>query len=134
HRQITLGEALGSPINASEVSIIANAVPEATSPGHYKVTVVVDARDIQFNQQNGRRTATLILATRPESSKTKTIQTSTIPLSMSEDQFKKVLTEGFVMSSSIAAVAHVRLKLVIQDKNTGAVGSLWIPVEAAPLQ
>lgn len=128
-RGTVLGEALGSPMNASEIGLTANAVPDPENPGNYRVTIVADARDIQLEQQNNRRVATLILASRLESSKTKSVKTTTIPLSMSEVQFRNALTQGFVLTSSVAGSTHDRLKIVIQDQATGHAGSVWIPLQ-----
>jgi len=65
----------------------------------------VNARDLQFDLKNSRRTAKLLLATRLESSKDKNVKTSSLPISVPEDQFQTALTRGIPLTSTLAGTA-----------------------------
>jgi len=129
-RQALFGELLAGPLNASQIALTAAADPDPTIPGNYRVAISVSARDLQFDLQNNRRTAKLLLATRPESSKDKSVKTATIPISVPEDQFQVALARGIPLTSTIAGNAGDRLRIVIQDQATGFAGALWLPLPA----
>src|SRR5262245_1421668 len=129
-RQALLGELIASPLNASEIGLTAEASPDPTIPGNYRITIVADAKSVLFEQRGDRRAATLILASRLESSKAKTAKTATIPLSLSEKEFQSMLKRGIVLTSSMQAAAHDRLRIVIQDQVTGLAGSLLLQLES----
>jgi VWFA-related protein len=126
-RQELFGELLGSPLNASQVGLTAEAQPDPTIPGNYRVAIRVNARDLQFGLQNNRRTAKLLLATRLESSKDKNVKTTSIPISVPEDQFKDALAHGIPLTSTLAGTPGERLRIVVQDQATGFAGALWLP-------
>jgi VWFA-related protein len=127
-RQALIGELLSSPLNASQIGLSAVAEPDPSISGNYRVTVTVNTRNLQFDLQNNRRTTKLVLATRLESSKDKTVKTVTIPISIPDAQFQTALTQGIPLRSTIAGKAGDRLRIVIQDQSTGFGGALWLPL------
>jgi hypothetical protein len=92
------------------------------------VTVSVKAGDIQFDEQNYRHTAKLILATRLESSKDKNVKTATIPVSVPDSQFQTAMVRGIPLTATLPGIAGDRLRIVIQDPATGFAGALWLPL------
>jgi VWFA-related protein len=127
-RQALFGELLGSSLNASQIALTAVADPDPAIPGNYRVAISVNARDLQFELRNNRRTAKLVLATRLESSKDKNVKTETVPISVPEDQFPVALARGIPLTSTIAGNAGERLRIVVQDQATGFAGALWLPL------
>ncbi len=128
-RQELFGELLGSPLNGSQIGLSAVAQPDPTIPGNYRVAIRVSARDLQFDMQNNRRTAKVVLATRLESSKDKNVKTATIPVSVPEDQFQVALANGIPLTSTLPGMAGDRLRIVVQDQATGSTGALWLPLD-----
>jgi len=127
-RQAVFGELLGSQLNASQLGLTANAVPDPTIPGNYRVMIIANADNIQFDQQNEKRVAKLLLATRLESSKDKNVKTASIPFSLSEDQYQEVLKRGIPLTSTLPGLPGDRLRVVVQDQTTGFAGALWLPL------
>src|SRR5262249_5334686 len=97
-RQAVIGELLGSPLNSSELGLTASAYPDPTIPGNFRVTVTVNARDIRFDTRNNRHTAVLTLATRLESSKEKSIKTTSIPIGIPDDAFATAMARGIPLT------------------------------------
>jgi VWFA-related protein len=127
-RMAMVGELIGNPLNASEIGLTAHAEPDPSIAGNYRVTVTVNARDIQFVTKNNRHAATLILATRLESSKEKNVKTSAIPIAVPEDKFDTAMKLGIPLTSTLPGTPHDRLRIVVQDRATGFTGALWLPL------
>jgi len=127
-RMASIGELLGSPLNASQIGLTAHAEPDPSIAGNYRVTVTVNARDIQFETKNNRHAATLILATRLESSKDKNVKTSTIPIGVPEEKFETAMMLGIPLTSTLPGTPRDRLRIVVQDRATGFTGALWLPL------
>jgi hypothetical protein len=127
-RMTMIGELLGSPMNSSQIGLTARAEPDPSIAGNYRVTVMVNARDIQFELKNNRHAATLILATRLESSKDKNVKTSTMPIAVPEDKFETAMKLGIPLTSTLPGTPHDRLRIVVQDRATGFTGALWLPL------
>jgi hypothetical protein len=119
---------LSSALEASEIGLTANADKDRIISGNYRLTIAVNAHAIQFDERNNRRTATLILAPRLESSKDKNVKATTISLSVPGDQFQSVLTNGVPLTSRFPGSPGDRLRVEVQDQATGLVGALWLPL------
>jgi VWFA-related protein len=128
-RQAIVGELLGSDVNSSQIGLVVTGEPDPAAPGSYKVTISVDAANLDLAQKGDRRTGLLSLAMRLESSKSKNTQAGAIPLNFTEEQFQNVLKRGFVIRQTVQAGPSDRLRIVIQDQSTGLAGAVWVPLQ-----
>jgi VWFA-related protein len=129
-RKDILSELLGGDVNSSQIGLIVSGEPDPATPGSYKVTISIDAANLDLTPKGDRRIGQLSLAMRLESSKSKNSQLGAIPLSFTEEQFQNVLKRGFVIRQSVQAGKKDRLRIVVQDQTTGLAGALWLSLSS----
>lgn len=128
-RQEIVAELLGSDVNSSQIGLVAIADSDPAAPGSYKVTISIDAANLDLTPKGDRRTGQLSLNMRLESSKSKKTQTGAVPLSFTEEQFQNALKRGFVIRQAVEAGPNDRIRIVVQDQSTGLAGALWLPLQ-----
>jgi VWFA-related protein len=128
-RQEIVAELLGSDVNSSQIGLVAFADTDPAAPGSYKVTISIDAANLDLTPKGDRRTGQLSFNMRLESSKSKKTQTGAVPLSFTEEQFQNALKRGFVIRQTVEAGPNDRLRIVVQDQSTGLAGALWLPLQ-----
>jgi VWFA-related protein len=127
-RQTVIAELLGSPLDASEIGMVAVAEADKSVPGTFKVAISIDATRLRLEEKSGRYTAALSIASRLESSKSKTVQVATMPVSLSESQYQDVRQHGLMIQRTVQSPSRDRLRIVVQDQGTGLSGSVWLPL------
>jgi len=128
-RQTVVSELLGSDVNSSQIGLIVSGESDTVNPGSYKVTISIDAANLDIAQKGNRRVGQLSLAMRLDSSKSKNALVGAIPLDFGEEQFQNVLKRGFVIRQTVQANPNDRLRIVVQDQTTGLTGAVWLPLE-----
>jgi VWFA-related protein len=128
-RRTIVAELLDSDVNSSQIGIVALGEPDPEMPGTYKITVSIDAANLDLKQEGDRRTGQLRLSKRLESSKAKSAQIGAIPLNFTETQFQNVLKRGFIIRQTVEAGPSDRLRIVLQDQSTGKTGAVWLPLQ-----
>jgi hypothetical protein len=85
----------------------------------------MEASDLRFERHNDHWTAAVDLVFRFDPSKQKTVQLRTVPIDLTEDRFRAVLSRGLVMQETVIADRpYDRLRVILQDHATGSAGSL----------
>lgn len=128
-RQALLAELLSSEVNSSQVGLTVVEERDAAN-GVYRISVAVDVSTLNMQRQGDRRTGRIGLLSRLESSKNKNAKLSSIPISLTEEQFQKVQKEGLVFKQTIEAMPGDRLRVIVQDESSGMAGALWLPLPA----
>ena len=128
-RKEIVGQLLASEVNASQIGLAVSGDRDPAIPGSYKVTISVDAANLDLTQNGDRRTGQLSLTMRLEASKSNNAQAGAVPLNFSEEQFRNVLNRGFVIRQTVAARPGDRLRIIVQDQSTGLAGSVWLPLQ-----
>jgi VWFA-related protein len=126
-RQSLVSSLLSSPLDATEIGIVATAESEKENPGTYKIGVSIDVSNLRLNEKNGRYTASLSLATHLASSKSKNAEISTFPISLTDAQLNEVRRQGILVQRTMKVTPGDRLRVVVQDQATGRVGSVSVP-------
>ena len=106
-------------MTASQIGMTARVEPDLAKPGAFRVAITLDVADIKFAEQNGKRSATVIMATRLGSSKEKTAKTETLSISVSEERYRVLLSQGVTVTSVVSAEKADRFQVVVQDRATG---------------
>jgi VWFA-related protein len=128
-RKSVVGELLGSDVNSSQIGLVVSGQPDPANPESYRITINVDAGNLEFIQKGDKRTGQLSLVMRLESSKSKTPLIGAMPLSFTETQFQNVLKHGFVIHQIIQAGPSDRLRIIVQDQSTGMAGAVWLQLQ-----
>jgi hypothetical protein len=124
-----IGETLGGPLDATEIRLTGSARASQTGAHMYEVELVVDVKDLELQINAGRHTGTLNVAALPDTVKSKSVPLQTIPCSYTDAQFQALLQSGLKVRIAVPAQEPPRrIRIAVQDSNSGKVGSLWIPL------
>ena len=122
------------PLEATDISVRAMANRISGRPGYYAVEVIVDPKELQLTQKNGRWTGSFDLAIVPDvGHKTKGLQ-QTIRVNMTQERYVQAVTGGIIVANPIK-VTDVKgkllaknLRLVVIDGSSGKAGSVRVPI------
>ncbi len=125
-----MGELVADRLDAGGVGVMAVALSDPNKPGIDAVQVKVDLKDLQFERRVDKWAASFDLALSIESGagEPKT-EVSPTNISLTDDQLRKGLTAGLIVDNTIPAPDKAAtLRVVVQDKATGAAGSVRVPL------
>jgi hypothetical protein len=132
-RRQTITTLLNSPLNASQIGLYARVDPHPMLEGKLRVTVFIDAHDLQMEHRDNRWLATLDLAIRNATSAEKPVKFETLAIDLTEERYSQALQQGmFIDEIVVSDIPDAQLLLIAQDTATGAAGSLWIPLQPTP--
>jgi hypothetical protein len=113
------------------VGLIAQPEPVEGQPGQYRVTLTIDTNDLTFRNVNGRWLSLIDYATYFSETPTLTGTTETLLVNLAEERYRETLRSGAEVWRIVDTGGQTgRLRIAIQDRTTGSVGSIWIPLEA----
>ena len=123
----TLEQLLKDPLDATQLALLAETAPDPARPGSWRIKVNVDLDDIQFEYENSRRSGAIDVSYYVEGSGK--VATKTLKIDIPDDQFDVFLAKGIDMVESIDTAGTAEtLRVVVQDRNTGAAGTVTIPL------
>ncbi len=123
----SLDQMLKDPLVATQIGVLAQATPDQTRPGFFDVRVAVDLHGVQLGNQDGKWVGAVEISFHVEASNT--AQSVTRTIEVPEDQLATALERGIVIDHSIEWQGKATdLRVVVEDKATGAAGSLRIPL------
>ena len=127
-----IADAIKSPLESTDLGFDVQADGiEVAGVRQLKVKITLDANQLRFQQQNGGRTDSLSETWAEFDAEGKQAGTisKTIDLSRSEDEYKKLLQDGFTFTKTLVlAKGAVEVRLVLRDTGNGAIGSVIIPL------
>jgi VWFA-related protein len=120
----TLETLLKDPLDATQLELVAEKMPDPEKPGFWQVRVIVDLHDVHLENQNntwvGAVDVSFFVAGSP------TARTITRKIEIPEEQLAAALEKGIAVSDSIGPSA---LRIVVRDQSTGAAGSVRITLD-----
>ena len=123
----SLNQLLSDPLDATQIGLLAQAVPGEEGSGVFNVRVAVDLHGVQLGNQDGKWVGAIEISFHQENSNSFQLLPQTIEIP--EDQLSTALEKGFVVAHSIEWQGKATdLRFVVEDKATGAAGSLRIPL------
>jgi VWFA-related protein len=121
-------------LDASAIGIMAATAPKPDDPKIHLVQVRVDLADLTMERKGDKWTGAfdLGLAMQGTGNKLATdVNVKTINLSLTDDQLKQGLAAGLIVDNTVPSPAQpMRLRVVVQDKTSGAGGSVRIPIDS----
>lgn len=121
----SLEELLRDPLEATDLGLLALAIPDAAKPGAFEVRVKMDLHDVQLERANARRSGAVDLSFLLVG--TGKVWTKTIRIDIRDDQFDAALDKGITSNQLLETDGKARdLRVVVQDRTTGAAGSVRI--------
>jgi len=127
-----IGVLAADALDSSGVGIMAATAPSPNSPTLHLVQVKVDLQDLTLERKGDKWTGAfdLGLALQGAGNKLTTdVNVKTINISFTDDQLKQGLAAGLVVDNTVPSPSQpMRLRVVVQDKTSGAGGSVRIPI------
>jgi len=127
-----IGVLAADALDASAIGMMAATAPNPNQPGTHLVQVRVDVADLTMERKGDKWTASFDLGLALQGSgriPSTDVNVKTIPLSLSDDQLKQALTAGLVIDNTVPTPPQaMKLRVVVQDKLSGASGSVRIPI------
>lgn len=128
-----LQSAAGSPVESTGLGI--QATVSAVEPPNkriLKVSTFLDSHEVAFTEANGRWAAGLELLFLQLGAGNKTISgdQKTVDLNLQKPRYDTVLKDGLILTGYLPMAPETRrLRVVVLDRSSGALGSVSIPVE-----
>ena len=127
-----IGVLAADALDASAIGVMAATAPSPNNPALHVVQVRVDLADLTLERKGDKWAGSfdLGLAMQGSGSKLATdVNVKTINFSFTDDQLKQGLTSGLIVDNTVPTPAQpMRLRVVVQDKSSGAGGSVRIPI------
>jgi VWFA-related protein len=129
-RENAINRAMQSELDATQIGLMGTLHPVEGQPGLYLVDVVIDAHDIEFKPQGDRFLASIGYATYFSKTPRLVGTSETIAINLPAERMRDALINGLTLSRGVyAGDDEGRLRIAIEDRATGKVGSIWIPLE-----
>jgi len=127
-----IGVLAADALDSSAVGIMAATAPSPNNPGVHAVQVRIDVADLTLERKGDKWIGSfdLGLALQGPGKQTSEVNVKTINLPpLSDDQLKQALTAGLVVDNTVPTPTQpMKLRVVVQDKTSGASGSVRIPI------
>jgi hypothetical protein len=127
-----IGVLAADALDASAIGIMAATAPNPNSPTQHLVQVRVDLADLTLERKADKWTGAFDLGLAMQGSGNKLatdVNVKTINLSLTDDQLKQGYAAGLIVDNTVPSPAQpMRLRVVVQDKTSGAGGSVRIPI------
>jgi hypothetical protein len=125
-------DAIRSPLETTDLGfdVQADGV-EVAEVRQLRVKISLDANQLRFQQENGRRSDSLAETWAEFNAEGKQVGeiSKTIDLSRPENEYAQLLKDGFTFSKTLVlAKDATEVRLILRDEGNGAIGSVIIPL------
>jgi VWFA-related protein len=128
NRREALNDVFGNPLDATQLGLLAQTTLIPGQAREYVLKLTLNANELHFDRVKDRWVALISYATLftpPETSKGTWEQ---IRLSLTGEKLKSALQDGYAISRKIQmGDTRGELRIVVQDRTTGAAGSVRVP-------
>jgi len=116
--------------DAAEIGLVGTLLPDAKDKQLADLSARIDVRDIAMVQDGDRYNAQLRVAFVGYLTDGRIQSTKIIPIDSrySADERAKALKEGIVLSHIVPMSELVKVRVIVYDRNSNAIGSLTMPV------
>jgi VWFA-related protein len=123
----TLETLLKESLDATQLELVVETMPDQARPGFFNVRVSVDLHDVHLENRNNTWVGAVDVSFYVDGSRA--ARTITRQIEIPEDQLASALEKGIVVNDSIGADGQTGvLRIVAQDRATGAAGSVRAPL------
>jgi VWFA-related protein len=131
-RQETLNEIFATPLEATGIGMVARLEPYARQAGVFRLTMTFNLQELHLEREKNNWVALIQFATYfPASAKPNGTEES-IKITLTEQRLRETLANGYTMQKLIIAGNRKGdLRLAIQDRATGAAGSVKLQLAGA---
>lgn len=126
-----MGALIADALDATSIGIMAASAPDPAKAGVHMVQVRVNVGDLQFEHLADKWAASFDLAFSIESTNGKPapVSNKTMNINLTDAQLKQAMVAGLIVDNTVPSPTQpTRLRVVVQDKASGAAGSVRIPL------
>jgi hypothetical protein len=130
-QRANITELSGEQLDSTSIGVMAATAPDPSKPGIHVVQVRVSAGDLQFERHGDKWTASFDLGLALEiGGRSSDVNVKTIKLpEFTDDQLKQAIANGLDINNTVPSPSQPgKLRVVVQDKVSGAAGSVRIPI------
>jgi VWFA-related protein len=131
-RQVYLRETLEGPLDASGLGLNIRVEPiDVPGARSLKTDVQIDSRDISLLPEGERWVGALdlLFVQRGPDNKDLAGESRTFDMRLRQENYERIRKDGLVLTRTIPlAAGATQLRVVVRDANSGAIGSLTIPL------
>jgi hypothetical protein len=123
--------AITSPFDIPEIGLYAGLVAAANPPGAMVLKVRIDAADVHLPREGDVFTGQLAVgfAGYMADGSTEASATGTYAPRLSPGQHEQAMQQGLPLTRTVSPAPGIRkIRVVVYDRSTGAIGSLSVPV------
>jgi hypothetical protein len=122
-----LGQLLRDPLDSTQLELVAETAPDPQHPGVLRIKVTVDLHNIELRHENAIHSGAVDLSFYVR--ETGKAMTRTFKIDIPDAQFAAYVEKGLSAVQSVDTRGGVEaVRVVAQDRTTGAAGSVTIPV------
>jgi VWFA-related protein len=128
-RRTALAEAARSPLDATSVDLSVRLAPDVPQKGGLRVLMVIEPRQITFEQKDGRWTGLVdvIFVHQAAPDKAATATREILALNYTRERYQKILERGVMLARDFDyATTAYSLRVVVRDAASGKLGSVTI--------
>jgi VWFA-related protein len=124
----TMEQLVKEPLNSTQLELLAEMTPDPGQPGRLHVKVSVDPHNLQWKHENALRSGAVDVAFFVEGSAQVQTRSETFD-NIPDNQFESFLGRGIRIEDTLDAAGSAKsLRIVVQDRTSGAAGSVTIPL------
>jgi VWFA-related protein len=120
----TLAELLKAPLDATQLELVTETMPDRTRPGFRQVRASIDLHDVHLENRNHNWVGAVDVSFLMEGSQS--ARTFTRSVEIPDEQISTALDKGIVVDDYESL--NGRLHVVAQDRATGAAGTVTVPI------
>jgi VWFA-related protein len=128
-RREAMTDAIQNPLDSTELGLRASIAPLSGRPGIYRLAVTLGVNELHLEHVKDRWVGDIDFGTHFSLALDFKGSYETIRVSLTEDRLRQTLKDGFVFRRDVDFGGRSgELRVVIQDRSTGSIGSVRIPV------
>ena len=128
-RREAMTDAVQNPLDSTELGLRASLRAISGKPGVYELSVTLNVNELHLEHTKDRWVGNIDFGTHFSPALDFTGTYETIRLNLTEDRLRQTLNDGFVLRRAIDSGGQSgELRVVVQDRSTGTIGSVRIPI------
>jgi VWFA-related protein len=126
-RREAMTDAIQNPLDSTELGLQASIAALSGRPGFYKLALTLNVNELHLEHVKNRWVGDVDFGTHFSEALDFKGTYETIRISLTEDRLRQTLKDGFVFRREIRSQPG-ELRVVVQDRSTGSIGSVRIPL------
>jgi hypothetical protein len=128
-RREAMTDAVQNPLDSTELGLRASIAAVSGQPGAYKLAVTLNVSELHLEHVKDRWVGNIDFGTHFSQALDFKGSYETILINLTEDRLRQTLQDGFEFRRTIDSGGLTgELRVVVQDRSTGSIGSVRIPI------